>query len=157
VVDKGSLEQGFLSVPRFSHADHHSNVVPYLFTTTPRGVWQPLTELDSEAIERRGHSGCQAIGGAKDEGERNNFFPNLAPKLFNFFNKLFFPGLFNNAAFCLTPFVSFYMSLSAPCVGAYSFFHSAMGTGSSRDNTAIRKMTNWKGERESKQEWSRPL
>jgi hypothetical protein len=43
------------------------------------------------------------------------FFPSLAPKLFNFI-KLFFPGLFNNAAFCLTHLVSVYMSLSAPCV-----------------------------------------
>jgi hypothetical protein len=39
------------------------------------------------------------------------------------------------------------MSLSAPCVGAYFFLRSAMGTGSSRDSTAIRKMTNRKVER----------
>jgi hypothetical protein len=42
------------------------------------------------AIERSGRSGRQATGGAEDEGETNDFFPNLAPRLFNFFNKRFF-------------------------------------------------------------------
>jgi hypothetical protein len=60
----------------------------------------------------------QAIGGTKYKGKRKHFFPNLAPKLFNFFNERFFPGLFNNTAFCLTPLalecISFSVVLWAP-------------------------------------------
>jgi hypothetical protein len=47
--------------------------------------------------------------------------------------------------------------MSAPCVGAYFIFRSAMGTGNSRHSIAMRKMTNRKGERGSQQECSRPL